>query len=348
MSYDNLKKIKKLFNKNKYGQHEEEYIITYFKYNKCSLPLIKKEAEIKFLAKGTYAKVFKVRIGKTDIAVRISAYSDRNNDDNEIEYQIYKMLYDKFEEYNFVHIPILFDSYKCYYNNVYDEVNIYLLKLLEYEKFFRYVYRITLMEYTPLGNLNDLLKIKKEAHNEYYTKVYLQILIILYFLNTNIPGYYHNDLHLNNFLVRRNEKNTLFYNFEKFNIFIDDIDIIVLINDFDFSEYHSKYKKILNHKTNDLPFYKYNNFVDLFKATNYFLYYYGDKISKELFNLFSIIVPPKLAKNSVKINGIYIVDYHNILFDDKSKIFKNYYDKVPVIEDILFNEVFSKYLKHNI
>lgn len=347
MSYEKLKNFKKLFSKNKYDQDEEEFIITNFKYDKCKLPTIKKNAELDYIDKGSYAKVFKIEIGKIYVALRIAPYTPHTSDNNEIEYNIYKMLYDQFEKHNFVHIPILYDSYKCNYEDKYNETNIYLIKLLQFKSLINVIWRITLMEYTPLGNLNMFL-MNKPKHKEYYTKIYLQILIILYFLNENIPGYYHNDLHLSNFLVRENKKKNLFYKFKEFEININDIDVIVLINDFDYSEYLSNHKKILNKKADYLPVFIESNFVDLFKVTNYFLYNFKHAISKDLYDVMTIVVPPELMNSSVyDNNGKLLVHYFNIFVDKKHLLTNKIYKKIPSVNDIINHKIFSNYLKNN-
>lgn len=209
-------------------------------------------------------------------------------------------------------------------------------------------YRLTLMEYAD-GDVEDLIR-RNNLPKEYYTKIYLQILIIIYFLNEYIPGYNHNDTHMGNFLLRKNKKNhSLHYKFDDFDIIIDDINYIVLISDFDFSEYISDRKPILNFKTEPFPKFKKSsgNFQDLFKATNHFLCKINKQnISNELYELLSIIVPPKLARHTVKINKEKIVWYHLLFINENHKLFKEFYETVPTAEKMLKHKVFSKYLKY--
>lgn len=346
MSHRALKNFKVLFNDNKEFK-EEELIINNFKLDKCNLPLINKDPVVEYLDSGSYAFIYKSFIGKIPIAIRISPFLKSLKDENETEFLIYEMLYKKFEEFNFVHIPILYDSYQCKYEDKTNELNILFLQLLKKKKIYNFTYRIIIMEYLPLGDLHTyLVDNLKPIDEELVTKIYLQILIILYFLNTNVYRYFHNDLHLKNFLIRDNPKKTLYYNFSDFCVSITDINIILLINDFDYSEYLNNLNPIHNKKVvaSKLPRFIDSNFVDLFKVTNYFLNNFFNYISDDLKEVMYFIVPKKLIGRKIKFNNDYIVSYYNILMKENNKLFKKLYKKIPVIEHLLRNKVFSKYV----
>jgi hypothetical protein len=345
MSYDTLNNFKKLFYSNKEFK-EEEKIINKFKQNRCNLPMINKNGENIFLDAGAYAHIYKTKIGRVPVVVRIAPFNRKMKDENETEFLIYKMLYSKFEEFGFSHIPILYDSYKCYYNDVKDRNNVKLLKLLKKEKYYQYIYRFIIMEYLPWGNLDTyLFARRKRLDEEFFTKIYLQILIILYFLNTKVTGYFHNDLHLRNLLVRENKKKSLAYSFPEFDILIKDMKVTVLINDFDYSEFISVSNPIGNRKviSAKMPIYKEGNFVDLFKVTNYFLIYYFKYLSEELKQVMYVVVPKDLAGGKIKINDEIIIASYNILIDRNHEIFKKYFKKLPVIEHLFRMKIFENY-----
>ena len=203
------------------------------------------------------------------------------------------------------------------------------------------------MEYLPLGDLGTyLLENLKPINDEFLTKIYLQILIILYFLNTKVFGYYHNDLHLKNFLIRENPKNTLNYVFTDFDINIDDIEITLLINDFDYSEYLNKIDPIINKKviSAKFPVFRDGNFVDLFKVTNYFLNNFFEYISDDLKNVMYFVVPKELIGKKIKMDDLTIISYHNILLKRNHKIFQKYFKNgIPIIDHLFRSDVFSKY-----
>lgn len=130
MSFSKLKKIKNLFEKE---QNEEDYIITKFKHNKCKIPLVVDKENYSRIGMGAYAQVYKINVGKINIAIRIVIW-DKLLYNPEVEYKIYKMLYKIFERYNFIHIPVLFDSYECDYLHTEDEIENRLNKNYKFHK----------------------------------------------------------------------------------------------------------------------------------------------------------------------------------------------------------------------
>lgn len=310
-----------------------------FRNNKCLNAFI--QYDYKYITQGSYALVYKINIHGFEAVLRISYTSYKYKINLNIEYYVYKLLYKQFQLYNFIHIPTLYDSFICNFNELSPLLQSIIYKNVIDEQSITFC-RFTLMEYLPLGDLYTFItreiKNKKEVD---FVNIYLQILIILYFLDTIIVNYSHNDLHVKNILVRKYNK-ILKYEFTKFNLALKS-KYVLLLNDFDFSNVNNDLVSIINNKI----YHNKNNInilSDLFKITNSLLCYFKLYIYKykELYDLMRIIVPEEYTgKTVIKYNKT-VVWYHGINHNNISinKIIPN----DITIYKLITNKLFNKYI----
>lgn len=331
MNFEKNLELKKIFNQEIKNSSVND-IISYFKSNKCNSNILKGISKKNYLSRGVYGSIYKIYIKDYIFVIKIFPYKINYNLN---EFVIYTELYNLFEKHKFYHIPILFDLFICKNKLKFNKIINFLIKEKSIEE--SEYYCLLFNEYCENGTLQHYMT-NNNSENDY--KLFLlQFFIILYFLKIHFKDFLHNDLHTNNFLIRKINKKKFNYNINNFK-FKYECDFELLINDFGMST-TKKYNKNLFPKS-----FKKDIRYDIFKFINTF-YNNITKNYNSITNFIVNICHPNVLKKRITYEDIEIVRTFslNISIEELNKIYP--FINIPTIENILKNELFKNYVSSN-
>jgi len=304
-------------------------IISYFKKNKCNSNILKGIAKKNYLSNGVYGSIYKIFIKDYVFVIKIYPYKNYYNLNELI---IYKDLYKIFAEHEFYHIPILFDLFICKNKLKFNKIINFLIKeksITDSE-----YYCLIFNEYCSSGSLKNYMIDNNSEKN--YKIYFLQFFMILYFLKNYFKDFLHNDLHIDNILIRKINKKKFNYKINNFN-FKYECDFELLINDFGMST-TKKYNSNLFTKD-----FKRDIRYDIFKFLNTF-YNYTKKDYEDINKFITSNCHQNILKKKIIYNDIEIVRTYslNVPIEELNKIYP--YINIPSIEEILKNDLFKEYV----
>ena len=265
-------------------------IIKYLNDKTCD-EIIKLLTSKNLLGKGFWGSVYKFEIKGHKVSVKIqplendkmydASVEDKRN--IELEIDLLKQISQYKIKNSFGHFPYFYFSRTCSNESLmFYEYYSYNLKEFFYKEY----------------NLND------------FKNIVSQILISIYFFQ-QVTGYYHNDIHVENFLVNKlNQPLEQTYTFETINLIKTFIFNKYLISIWDFANAVKINSSDLSSTNSDLEQFKvmFHNFskkiIEL--QLDYIrLYDFGMKIDKDKFNKYYL---SELQKNKIKWNKVSNID----------------------------------------
>jgi hypothetical protein len=265
-------------------------IIKYLNDKTCD-EIIKLLTSKNLLGKGFWGSVYKFEIKNHKVSIKIQPLeNDKMYDPSvedkrniELEINLLKQISQYKIKNSFGHFPYFYFSRTCSDQSLmFYEYYSYNLKEFFYKEY----------------NLND------------FKNIVSQILISIYFFQ-QVTGYYHNDIHVENFLVNKlNQPLEQTYTFETINLIKTFIFNKYLISIWDFANAVKINSSDLSSTNSDLEQFKvmFHNFskkiIEL--QLDYIrLYDFGMKIDKDKFNKYYL---SELQKNKIKWNKVSNID----------------------------------------
>ena len=249
-------------------------IIKYINQKTCDI-ILKKLTSNNLIGKGFWGSIYKFEIKDNKIAIKIQPlYNDKLYDSNikdprniDLEIQLLKQISNFKINNNFIHFPYFYSSLTCQKQS-----------LIFYEY---YPYNLTKFFNT-------------EYTFESFKSIIYQCIITIYYFQ-KITEHFHNDIHIENFLLNEININELQYSFFNYDIKIKLYGYYISIWDF----------------ANAIPIYKTDNNIDILQLKLMFSSY----IKKYIYNLFSY---PQLYGFCIK-NEKFKKYYDKSLFENKIK-----------------------------
>lgn len=328
MDFKKNLELKKIFDQEIKNENIND-IISYFKKNKCNSNILRGIAKKNYLSKGAYGSVYKIFIKDYLFVAKIYPYKNYYNLN---EFVIYKKIYDLFFKHKFYHVPILFDLFICKNISKFNNIINYLIKensIAESE-----YYCLLFNEYCPEGSLGRFMRDNDSEQN--YKIIFLQFFMILYFLKINFKDFLHNDLHIDNILVRKINKKKFNYHIGNFN-FNFECDFELLINDFGMST-TKKFNKNLYSKK-----FKKDIRYDIFKFINTF--FNSNKNRYKDIDIFIVnICHPNILRKRIIYEDFEFVNTYSLMLpiEEINNIYP--FINIPPIEEILKNKLFKNYI----
>lgn len=333
MEFEKNIELKKIFKQEIINNNLND-IISYFKKDKCGSNILKGINVKNLLGYGVYGLVFKVHLKDFILAIKIFPF---NTNYNLNELIIYEELYDIFTKHKFNHIPILFDLFICKNKSKLNKIISYLIdeNLLNRSKY----YCIIFSEYCKEGSLK---KFMEKNNSEFHFRIFLlQFFTIMYFLENYYSNFLHNDLHVENILVRKLQRKKK-YEYKINNIIISyECDFELLLNDFGMGT-----TKLLEKNITTKNF-KRDSRYDVYKFINTFYNKMNIKY-KSIEKFINFLCHENILKNKISYNGVDIVKSFSLQFqiEQINEIYP--FINIPSVKEILKHKFFKEFVNEKI